>query len=253
MTTTRTLTTTRDRCRAAGPHGTYWAYAKGCRCLAAVLDDSEYRRRRRSGDPIELVTDATGACDIARGLAAYGYTTEQIATAAGISVRLVFQLQAGKDTIRTSKDQALRAAAERLVAAPAPTGYAASVARGVAARKGWTTSLAWTGLDGRSTTTDPDAFDPITVGLAIDGRLTHAQIAGHKPDLIETVRRLAVQKTDQQIADHLRWPSTNGDAVYRFRQRNNIPNQPAPREVIAPHRARDRARAARRTRQEAAA
>ena len=136
--------TTKTPCRSTRSHGTYWAYSKhGCRCLPAVLDESRYRRTLRSGEPTGLVRDATGAVRTARGLAAYGYTVDQIAAEAGISDRLVAQLQAGKVTVRASKDQALRAAAERLIAVPPPAGWSASRARSAARRGGWLPLHAW--------------------------------------------------------------------------------------------------------------
>lgn len=234
--------TTKARCRSQRSHGTYWAYSKyGCRCLPALLDESRYRRHLRSGKPTGLVSDATGASRIAQGLAVYGYTVDQIAAAAGVSDRLVAHLQAGKSTIRTSKDRALRAAADKLFAAPPPVGWSASRARSAARRNGWAPLAAWdddtiddpTAQPNLGGDTDEQAgYDPITVAFAVDGRLTYEQLNAHRPDLIETIRRLAQTMTDVEIAHHLRWPgASNGPAgktsgqnsVGKLRGRENIP------------------------------
>jgi transcriptional regulator with XRE-family HTH domain len=244
--------TTKTRCRSTGPHGTYWAYDKhGCRCLDAAVDASRIRRLRRAGDT-GLIRNATGACRTARGLAVHGYTVDQIAAAAGVSDRLIAALQAGKDTIRTSKDRALRAAAERLIAAPPPTGWSASRARSAARRNGWVPLLAWddiddpnaqpTGVLGRDDDRD-DSYDEVTVALAVEGRLTYAQLNAHRPDLIEAVRRLARTLGDLEIAHRLRVPGagdvmegykTRGQAtITGIRARAGIPACPR-QESIAP-------------------
>ncbi|MEU6206385.1 hypothetical protein ABZ814_22705 [Micromonospora musae] len=231
--------TTKTACRSTTHHGTYWAYDKyGCRCLNAAVDASRIRQIRRNG-PTGLIRPALGAVRTARGLAAYGCTVKQIALATGLSDRLIAQLQAGKDTIRASKDRQLRVVAERLIASPPPTGGGATRARLTAQRNGWFPLLAWDDID------DPQAqpnlgsdhrgddYDPITVAIACDGRLTYQQIAAHWPDVIETLRRLATRMTDKEIADHLRWPGINerrGDTssrgintVMKLRQRHGIP------------------------------
>ncbi|WP_406083084.1 hypothetical protein OHA01_26250 [Micromonospora zamorensis] len=244
------MTTTRARCQSTGPHGTYWAYGKGCRCLAALIDESDYRHRRRSGNPRELVRDATGACRTAQGLAHYGYTSAQIAEASGLSDRTILHLYAGKATIRVSKDQALRAAAEKLIAAPRPTGWAAGMARNAARRNRWAPLLAWDDIDDPNEqpnlgdTTRSDDYDETTVGQACEGRLTYAQIAGHRPDLIETVRRLAQHHTDHEIAVRLRWPGLNKkhgrssnraiNGVNKIRRDNDITGYRKPTEQIIP-------------------
>ncbi|MET7867956.1 hypothetical protein [Micromonospora taraxaci] len=242
---------TKTACRSTGPHGTYWAYSKhGCRCLNARLQESVYRRRLRSDNPIELVRDATGACRTAQGLAHYGYTAAQIADASGLSERTIGHLYAGKATIRTSKDRALRAAAERLIAGPRPTGWAASTARSAARRNGWVSLLAWDDIDDPNeqpnlgSTERASGYDETTVGQACEGRLTYAQIAVHRPDLIETVRRLAATLTDQEISHLLRWPGANDqrsprspsratNSITKLRKDNGIPACTRP-ESIAP-------------------
>ncbi|MEV5629150.1 hypothetical protein [Micromonospora tulbaghiae] len=248
--------TTKTTCRSTTHHGTYWAYDKyGCRCLDAAVDASRIRQIRRNG-PTGLIRSATGAVRTARGLVAYGCTVKHIANASGLSDRLIAQLLAGKDTIRSIKDRQLRVAAERLIASPPPTGSGATRARLTAQRHGWMPLLAWDNIDDPdeqpitdAEPSDDDAYDPIIVGFAIDGRLTHAQIAGHKPDLIETVRRLAATKDDHEIALHLRWPGGTTDAVGQFRRREGIPAKP--RTGLAVPYPSTRTRRARRARQAA--
>ncbi|MEV0726035.1 hypothetical protein AB0I37_25055 [Micromonospora purpureochromogenes] len=258
--------TTKATCRSTTHHGTYWAYDKhGCRCLNAALDASRIRRMRRNG-PTGLIRPAIGAVRTARGLAAYGYTVNRIAAAAGLSNRLIAHLQSGKDTIRSSKDRDLRVAAERLIAATPPTGRGATRARSTARRNGWFPLLAWDDIDdpnAQPSLGDPDAerdrYDPVIVGFAVDGAFTYDQIKDNRADLLEVVRRLATRMSDFEIALHLRWPGaedgppgkTRGQgAVCQLRLRNGIPTHHV-REVIAPISARDRHRAEQRRTQAA--
>lgn len=207
--------------------------------------------------PNDYVTDATGTVRRIRALARIGWTYTHIADAARTSRRI--EHYAGQKWVTHEVAAAIDRAYDLLSMTPGPSFRTANRA----AKAGWLPPLAWDDASLDDPAAQPaeaaaddqhEDYDPITVALAVDGRLTHEQISHRRADLIETVRRLAPRMSDQQIATHLRWPGaedgppgkTKGQgAVCQLRIRNGIPNHHT-REVIAPTSTRDRARAARR-------
>ncbi|MBQ1064502.1 hypothetical protein [Micromonospora sp. C41] len=214
--------------------------------LKAILAVPVSRRHPTGHD----VVNAIGAARRLQALTAIGHPVAKLASELGVDVQSVRRWRQQRfPHIITPRHRAIAALYERLATVPG----ACERSRAYAARRGWAGPMAWDDdtIDdpeaqpqfGSEEPTDPDAYDPITVGLAVDGRLTHAQIAGHRPDLVETVRRLATRMTDQQIADHLRWPGaddgpigrTRGqNAVNQLRNREGIPAMPKP-ALAVPH------------------
>ncbi|WP_422744281.1 hypothetical protein ACN27B_08540 [Micromonospora sp. WMMD754] len=171
--------------------------------------------------PLSNLVDPTGAVRRVHALQRIGWTFRDICEAGGLSTRV--EGIATQTWITRDTAAGVRRAYESLSMTPGPSGITAKRA----ARAGWPPPLAWDDATiddpnaepvlNAEPAGDPDAYDPITVGLAVDGRLTYEQIAGNRADLVEVVRRLAKQKTDQQIADHLRWPGADDGEVGKTR------------------------------------
>lgn len=169
-----------------------------------------------------------------RALGAIGYTRQHIAQHLGLTKGAVDQWLESPRVSTTTRDK-VKALFDELSLTPGPS----DAARRRARYFGSAPPLAWDDID------DPDAqpqlgenvrsgdHDPITVGQAVEGRLTYAQIAVHRPDLIETVRRLAETHTDIEISHLLRWPGANDarpggstraiNAITKLRLDNGIP------------------------------
>lgn len=201
-----------------------------------------------------------------RALARIGWTFTDIIAASGTDLHRLDQVK-DQEWVTVRFAAAIQTAYEALSMQRGPSVQTAARA----AKKGWPPPLAWNDdeIDNPAATpavdvddaAEPQGYDPVIVGFAVDGRLTYDQIAGHRPDLIETVRRLARSMDDLKIALHLRWPGAeegpNGktkgqSAVCQLRKRNGIPAC-STREAIAPTRTRDRVRAERRRTAELAA
>lgn len=207
--------------------------------------------------PCSHLTDPTGAIRRVRALQRIGWTFHHIGEAGGLSTRV--EGIASQKWITHETAAGVRRAYDALSMTPGPS--TVTMARAKAA--GWAPPLAWDDDAIDDPTAQPnldpadveasDAYDPITVGLAVDGRLTYEQLAAHQPDLIEAVRRLATRMQDKEIADHLQWPGRNDkrghsssravNAVMKLRQRHDIPPCPQVGCPI-PHRRKRRPKAA---------
>ena len=199
--------------------------------------------------------DPVGSMRRIRALHRIGWTLRHIAAAGQLSCRV--ENIGSQQWVTTDTAAGVKRAYDRLSMTPGPS--ARTAAR--AAREGWASPLAWD----ENTIDDPaaqpnlgdtedgqDGYDPITVGLAVDGRLTYEQLNVRRPDLIEAVRRLAQRLTDIEIAHHLRWPgadkgpdgkSRGQEAVCKLRLRNGIPG-PEKFEAVYAYGPRSRARTA---------
>lgn len=194
-------------------------------------------------------TDGTGTIRRLRALVALGHTAQDLGD------RLPLHTEALRRTINVGGRvtgvlaRATRDLYEEL-SSVRPEGWTANRCRRMAVSKGWVPPLAWDDIDDPNEqpnlggTERPDEFDETTVGQAVEGRLTYAQIAVHRPDLIETVRRLAKTLTDQEIGHLLRWPGANDqrtrrspsratNSITKVRRDNGIPACSRP-ESIAP-------------------
>lgn len=180
--------------------------------------------------PGRWLVPAVGTRRRIQALGAIGYTRPELAQLIGTTKQVLDDWVTLDRVTATTRDR-VTAIYDQLSHQPGTSNRARSRAK----KLGYAPPMAWEGVDIDDPAaepvldaepTDPDAFDPITVGLAIDGRLTHAQIAAHKPDLIEAVRRLAATKDDHEIALHLHWPGGTTDAVGQFRRREGIPAKP---------------------------
>lgn len=218
--------------------------------------------------PLAHVTDPTGTLRRIQALARIGWTYRHIAAAGQTSHRL--EHLAGQKWVTHEVAAAIARAYDLLSMTPGPSTRTASRAE----RTGWVPPLAWD----EDTIDDPDAkpdlgeaadggggFDEITVQQAVDGQLTHTQLAAHRPDLIETIRRLAAAgMADRDIAHHLHWPgastsvggrdrkSLGQTAVCQIRKRHGIP-APAPERLPMEHSSTRLRRARRADRQHLAA
>lgn len=205
--------------------------------------------------------DGTGTVRRLRALVALGHSMQDLAA------RLPLHQEATRRVIRGGTDgvsgllaRATRDLYEEL-STVRPDGPFSDRTRRMAASRGWVPPLAWD----EGTIDDPDAkpnlgdtaaqadtYDPTTVAFAVEGRLTYDQIKGHRPDLIETVRRLARTLGDHEIARHLHWPGADENrdgskrnrgqnTVCNFRKRNDIPG-PEKYEAVYAYGTRSRAR-----------
>lgn len=223
----------------ARTHGTQAAYVRGCRCPHATNDHRVYQKRLREGRNIPRRVDATGTKRKIQALWALGHTSAAIGVEAGISTNHVCRIAVYPDVVSYGTWHAIDRAFRALSAMPGPSDRTRNRAR----RAGYAPPAAWDDIDDPNEQpkvdadrTPSDAYDPITVGLAVDGRLTYEQLAAHQPDLIEAVRRLATRMQDKEIADHLQWPGRNDkrghsssravNAVMKLRQRHDIPPCP---------------------------
>lgn len=193
-------------------------------------------------DPKPPYVNATGARRRLQALGVLGWDQCTLAARIGWDVRNLNLIVSGRrQQIVHDTNERIHRLYEDLSATPAPAGYAASRAKSSARRHSWAPPLAWDddAIDdpnAQPNLGDPDdqqdGYDPTTVALAVDGRLTYQQLNAHRPDLIETVRRLAKTLSDVEIAHHLRWPgASNGptgktsgqNSVGKLRGREGIP------------------------------
>ncbi|MEV1331158.1 hypothetical protein AB0J20_16450 [Micromonospora costi] len=239
---------------AATKHGTASAYtAHRCRCATAREAWRLYNKRRREGRNPQHLTDSTGATRRIRALVALGWNFRELARRAGYSRRTVQDVAyARRPVITLHTDRWVHDLYEQLSGTPGGSRYALIVA----GRYGWAPPLAWDDIDdpaarpnlGDVEPEPTDDYDPVTVGQAVEGRLTYAQIAGHRPDLVETVRRLATRLTDTEIAHQLRWPglhqmrpngtSRAANSITKLRHDNGIPAYQ--HRAVIPHPAKRR-------------
>jgi len=185
--------------------------------------------------------DATGATRRLRALVVDGHTLTDLANGRE-GVRKTYQAIANGQRATCSYRVHEMIANLYRDRAGTPGGSELASLRGK--RAGWHGSDAWD----ETTIDDPAAapfghlpagaaYDETNVCHAVAGYMTHGQLAAHRPDLIETVRRLAAQgMSDQDIAVWLRWPGMDtppaskgrtgrtlaGDAVAHLRKRNGI-------------------------------
>lgn len=180
-----------------------------------------------------------------RALGAIGYTRAHVGRLLGVSEWTVAQWLEGEQVLTTTRDK-VKAVFDQHCLTPGPS----EAARRRARYFGSPPPLAWDDIDDPNEqpnlgdTTRSDDYDETTVGQACEGRLTYAQIAGHRPDLIETVRRLAQHHTDHDIAVRLRWPGLNKkhgrssnqaiNGVNKIRRDNDITGYRKPTEQIIP-------------------
>lgn len=194
--------------------------------------------------PDPRVVPAVGTHRRLRALGAIGYTRAHIGRLLGVSEWTVAQWLEGERVLATTCDK-VKAVFDQRCLTPGPS----EAARRRARHFGSPPPLAWDDID------DPDEqpnlggeasddYDEDTVGQAVEGRLTYAQLVAHRPDLIETVRRLAQHHTDHEIADRLRWPGANEprgrssnraiNGINKIRRDNGIPTYRRPVEQILP-------------------
>lgn len=175
----------------ADRHGEYWMAAKlGCVCFDTRVDNSRYRQEVRAGR--RRIVPAVAAIRIAQGLARHGFTADDIAAMAGVSLRLVRDLQAGtKRQVFRSRDAQLRAAADRVRLDVARTGYAADRARAAARRHGWAPLTAWDD----DALGDPQAQPALGMPDAdvVDELVVEQALAGERVALNDPERALAVR------------------------------------------------------------
>lgn len=240
-------------------HGTESAYKNGCRCPHASEAYRIYQKRLREGRNTPRLVNATGTHRRIQALWALGHNSATIGAVINIGEHHVQRIVHYRDFVGYHTWHLIDRAYRELSMTPGTSGHTRNRAR----RAGYAPPLAWEGVDIDDPDAQPnlgdthdrqDGYDPLTVALAIDGRLTYDQIAVHRPDLIETVRRLAQTLTDIEIAHHLRWPGaddgpagkTRGQAaVCKLRSREGIPAPDKFEAVYAYHTTRGRDRAAR--------
>ncbi|WP_327029734.1 hypothetical protein OG989_04210 [Micromonospora sp. NBC_01740] len=157
-----------------------------------------------------VYVDSTGTARRLQALTAIGYDANKLAAELGIAGQPVRRWRRQtRPKIAARYHKMIAGLYERLALTPGTS----AEARRLAARKGWAGPLAWDDIDDPNEQphldgpkTDTDDFDPVTVGQAVDGDLTYEQLAAHRPDVVETVRRLAPSHSDTDIAHFLRWP-----------------------------------------------
>ncbi|WP_030487293.1 helix-turn-helix domain-containing protein [Micromonospora chokoriensis] len=151
-----------------------------------------------------------------RALGAIGYTRPHLARLLGVSTWVINQWLESERVLTTTRDR-VKAVFDEYCLIPGPS----EAARRRAKYFGSPPPLAWDDIDDPNEqpnlgdTKRSDDYDETTVGQACEGRLTYAQIAMHRPDLIETVRRLAKTLTDAEIGHLLRWPGANDQRTAR--------------------------------------
>lgn len=146
------------------PHGDrrrykYWR----CKCIACREANRIYQKRLREGRSVPGFVDPTGTARRIQGLAAYGYTLNELAGRLGVADSWLHQLarpERSKGVLRRTAQQ-IEALYDELTALPPPTGRSAAHARTAAARNGWVSPWAWD--DDRIN--DPAAA-PVGVGQA---------------------------------------------------------------------------------------
>jgi hypothetical protein len=225
------------------------------RLLDIPVPEANEQERPRQGN----YTDATGSVRRIRALYRIGWTQKHITEAAGL--RQSIHHVGENKWVTTETADGIKRAYDRLSMTPGPSRRAILRAE----RNGWPSPLGWDDDSIDDPAAQPgdvaegdecDGYDPITVGLAVDGRLTYEQLNPHRPDLIEAVRRLAQRMTDIEIAHHLRWPgadkgpdgkSRGQEAVCKLRLRNGIPG-PEKYEAVYAYGTRSRARTRQETR-----
>lgn len=240
----------------ADVHGTDSAYKQGCRCPHARNAYRIYQKRLREGRNTPRLVDATGTHRRIQALWALGHNSATIGATIGLSEHHVQRIVHAREFVTYATWHLIDRAYRELSMVPGTADRTRSRAR----RAGYAPPLAWEGVDiddpqaqpATEPATTQDGYDPITVGLAVDGRLTYEQLNAHRPDLIETVRRLAQRMTDIEIAHHLRWPraaagpdgkSRGQEAVCKLRNREGIPG-PDKYEAVYAYGTRSRARTA---------
>lgn len=177
--------------------------------------------------------DATGTRRRLQALACMQWSFEDVGNRLGVCGAAVSRW-ARHQQVHESTASKVRALFDEIGGTVGPTPQV----RLRAQRLGWHGPFAWDDIDDPTAQPDlgdddqQDGYDETTVGLAIDGRLTYEQLAAHRPDLIETIRRLAQRMTDVEIALHLRWPGASDgpagktpgqNAVNKLRSREGIP------------------------------
>lgn len=215
--------------------------------LLALTDDEPANR---------VFVDATGTRRRLQALACMQWGQTHIAERLGICPRATGKL-ADRPFVHEDTAAKVRRVYDQLSNTLGPS----LRARGRAQRLGFHGPLAWEGVDiddpnaqpivDTTPDSEPDTFDPVTVGFAVEGRLTYDQIQGHLPDVIETVRRLATRYGDHEIVQLLRWPGVTDhrpdsrtraqNSLHKFRQRHGIPG-PEKHEAVYAYGPRSRAR-----------
>ena len=244
----------------ADVHGTDSAYKKGCRCPHARNAYRIYQKRLREGRNTPRLVDATGTHRRIRALWALGHNSATIGATIGLSEHHVQRIVHAREFVTYATWHLIDRAYRELSMIPGT----ADRTRSRAQRAGYAPPLAWEGVDiddpqaqpAETPEAEQDGYDPVTVAFAVEGRLTYEQIKAHRPDLIETVRRLARTLGDHEISRHLHWPGADsGDVggrnrgqntVCNFRKRNGIPG-PEKWEAVYAYGTRSRARKGTRT------
>ncbi|MFC3504834.1 hypothetical protein ACFOOK_28235 [Micromonospora krabiensis] len=226
----------------ANIHGTSSAYKAGCRCPHARNANRIYEKRRREGRNTPRLIDATGTHRRIQALWALGHTSTTIGEAAGLSEHHVQRIVYAREFVTYNTWQLIDGAFRTLSTVPGTSDRTRSRAR----KAGYAPPLAWDDIDDPDEQPKVDAeptddgYDETTVAQACEGRLTYEQLAAHRPDLIETVRRLARTLHDVEIGHLLRWPgcadtrtgpghrraTKAGCAIEKLRRDNGIPGKP---------------------------
>jgi hypothetical protein len=193
------------------------------------------------------LVDATGTCRRTQALAALGWSLTEQARRLGRTVHNHKYVLTNNQVTRRTAQMVAHLYDELSTKTPPPSPIVTRTKKW-AQSNGWAPPLAWDDIDdpneqpnfGDPNSRDND-YDEITVALAVDGRLTYAQLNAHRPDLVEAVRRLARTLGDLEIAHLLRVPGagevmegskTRGQAtVTGIRTRAGIPACPRPASI----------------------
>lgn len=160
-------------------HGTIAGRAAGCRDACCNAAQARYEKRRRfnnhRGTP--LAVPALGAQRRIQALACLGWTTGDVAQAAGWTnqrVRQILDGQKGRPCIwlRRDTDQTIRAIyADLATRAPEDNQYRRR-ARAHAKRLGWAPPQAWRDIDNDRSPDRRASTEPLEAPALIDGRWT---------------------------------------------------------------------------------
>lgn len=199
------MVTSTEECTAVR-HGTRGAYqAAGCRCPEAVTAKRLYDKRMRVGTQRGGYVPALGAQRRIQALAWMGWTNEQIATAAGVSLRTVESITWGftkSGRILVGIHDKIAGAYRAMECKPGPSALRAKRAKG----SGWAPPAAWDNID------DPQE----------QPQLATKSTGRHFLDLDEAAHLLRSGESAQRAADRLGVQVTTIDRAAHLKGRKDI-------------------------------
>jgi len=187
----------------ADKHGTYTAYARGCRCPHAREAERLYRKRRRFGVQPAGLVDACGTRRRIEALHAIGHTGADIAAKMGppYDAAWLRKVRSRNSSVTIRSHHAVKAAYATLASVPGSS----AVTRRRAAASGFPTPGQWgADIDDPKAVPDlgePDLLDPADLSV-VDEQVVERALAGERVFL-----------TDVELVVALRMGTARGGSV----------------------------------------